>query len=213
MGPNFDVGNKVEDGEKGSYSAFKALSLILMVSRLILVCQYVQSLCFTKSYKRTRLPMMAIAITYFVAAIIYLGLFFAFKPKAGKVDHTYITWYIVAILETLIATCVSSVWRVISFKGSHLVQRMSLLTLIILGEGVTGLAKQCQAIVKSKVFEFSASTVTNIASAILILYFLYMLYFDWMSEEHFGTIRQQVWAFLHFPLHLFLVLAVEGTVS
>jgi hypothetical protein len=32
-----------------------------------------------------------------------------------------------------------------------------------------------------------------------------------MSEDHFGTIRQQIWAFVHFPLHLALVLAVEGT--
>jgi hypothetical protein len=31
-----------------------------------------------------------------------------------------------------------------------------------------------------------------------------------VQEEHFGTIRQQIWAFLHFPLHLALVLAVEG---
>lgn len=57
-----------------------------------------------------------------------------------------------------------------------------------------------------------------------------MIYFDWMEEkQHFGTIRQQIWyaypalpniclltisplvrSFLHFPLHLALVLAVEG---
>lgn len=74
-----------------------------------------------------------------------------------------------------------------------------------------GLAKTCQAIVKSQgVFEFEASTIGNIVCAVLILYFLYMIYFDWMSEQHFGTIRQQIWAFLHFPLHLFLVLGVEG---
>jgi hypothetical protein len=28
--------------------------------------------------------------------------------------------------------------------------------------------------------------------------------------EHFGTIRQQIWAFLHFPFHLSLVLLMEG---
>lgn len=59
-----------------------------------------------------------------------------------------------------------------------------------------------------------------------------MIYFDWMEEKrHFGTIRQQIWyasepclqqktlltthallsrSALHFPLHLALVLAVEG---
>lgn len=38
-----------------------------------------------------------------------------------------------------------------------------------------------------------------------------MLYFDWLSPKHFGSIRQQIWAFLHFPFHLALVLFMEGT--
>ena len=37
-----------------------------------------------------------------------------------------------------------------------------------------------------------------------------MLYFDWYNHNHFGSIRQQIWAILHFPLHLTLVLQVEG---
>lgn len=41
-------------------------------------------------------------------------------------------------------------------------------------------------------------------------YLLYMLYFDWYNHHHFGSIRQQIWAILHFPLHLTLVLMVEG---
>lgn len=37
-----------------------------------------------------------------------------------------------------------------------------------------------------------------------------MLYFDRISEEHFGTIRQQVWASMHFFLHVTLVLVLQG---
>jgi hypothetical protein len=37
-----------------------------------------------------------------------------------------------------------------------------------------------------------------------------MLYFDRMHEEHFGTIKQQVWASLHFFLHIMLVLVLQG---
>jgi hypothetical protein len=44
----------------------------------------------------------------------------------------------------------------------------------------------------------------------MIIYFLYMLYFDRMQEEHFGSIRQQIWSFLHFPLHTVLVLVLQG---
>jgi hypothetical protein len=37
-----------------------------------------------------------------------------------------------------------------------------------------------------------------------------MLYFDALPDYHFGSIRQQFWAFSHFPFHLFLVLFLEG---
>lgn len=37
-----------------------------------------------------------------------------------------------------------------------------------------------------------------------------MLYFDRIQEEHFGSIKQQVWSFLHFPLHTVLVLVLQG---
>ncbi|EME87538.1 uncharacterized protein MYCFIDRAFT_85718 [Pseudocercospora fijiensis CIRAD86] len=218
IGPKFNVGKHMQssgeddaDEEGPALPYFKALTLVLMASRLVLVFQYVVSLWFTRHYKQTILPMCLMAGTYFIAAIIYLGIFWSFHSVEQGSDHTYIAWYVVAILETIVATSVSSIWRNISFKGTHLIQRMSLLTLIILGEGVMGLAEKCQRIVHSEgALSFTASTVGNIICAVAIYYFLYMLYFDWIEEDHFGTIRQQIWSFLHFPLHLALVLAVEG---
>lgn len=209
-GPQFDVGASPGSADEESFSSFQTLTLLLMASRLILVAQYLQSLWFTRAYHLTRVPMLLIAITYGVAALVYLGLYWTFHPNSMGSNNSFIAWYIIAIAETAVVTTVSCVWRVVSFKGTHLVERMSLLTLIILGEGVMGLAEKCQAIGKSNLFTFDPSTIGNIICGILILYFIYMLYFDWIQEEHFGTIRQQIWAFLHFPLHLFLVLAVEG---
>jgi low temperature requirement protein LtrA len=180
VGPRFNVGSKTtNDGEGPSLSSFKALTLILMASRFVIVLQYLQSLWFTKNWKQTRLPMLVIAGTYFVAGFIYLGLFFTFQDNESGENHTYLVWYVLAFLETMIATGVSSYWRVISFKGTHLVERMSLLTLIILGEGVMGLAERCQKIVKSDMLVFDSTTIGNIVAAVLILYFIYMLYFDW----------------------------------
>ena len=37
-----------------------------------------------------------------------------------------------------------------------------------------------------------------------------MIYFDRLTESHFGTIKQQIWSFIHFPLHLTLVLFLSG---
>ncbi|KXT13313.1 hypothetical protein AC579_7227 [Pseudocercospora musae] len=219
VGPKYSVGKddeamgeeEVVDGAQPSLGYyFKALTLFLMVSRLVLVFQYSQSMWLTRQYQQTILPMSLIATTYFVAAVVYLGLFWTFH-KDGH-SHYYITWYIVAFLESIVATLVSAIWKkAISFKGTHLVERMSLLTLIILGEGVVSLASKCQHIVKSEgALKFTPSTVVNVVCGVLILYFIYMMYFDWLEEEHFGNIMQQIWSLLHFPLHIALVLAVEG---
>jgi low temperature requirement protein LtrA len=43
------------------------------------------------------------------------------------------SFYVVAVFEILANILISSFWKVVTFKGTHLVQRMSLLTLIILG--------------------------------------------------------------------------------
>lgn len=144
--------------------------------------------------------------------MIYLGMYWGLRVVNAEGDnHTYYVWYALAVVETLIVTGVSMKYRNLSFEGTHLVERMSLLTLIVLGEGAIAVAKACQYIAYADgTFTFAGSVAGEIVCAVLILYFLYMIYFDFQNEEFFGTIRTQVWSFLHFPLHLALVLAVEG---
>ncbi|PNS16165.1 hypothetical protein CAC42_1928 [Sphaceloma murrayae] len=218
-GPTFDVGEKLttimglssDDSisiiADPNLTSFKSLTLIMMASRLVLVLQYLQAIYLTRKQRDLILPMAMIAGTEFIAGIVYFGLFFSFHNLHA---NAYITWYAVALLETTICTAVSSVWRNISFKGTHLTQRMSLLTLIILGEGIIGLGHKCQEIVKGQIFGFTSSTIANIFCCVLIIYFLYMLYFDPLSHQHFGSIRQQIWSLLHYPLHLALLLTLSG---
>ena len=205
MGPQWKPGEETND-----YSTFKAFSLILMVSRLVLVVQYGSTLYFTRNYRSVRLPLLLVMGSYTVAAILYGTLTAAF-PKGNDytTSNVYIAWYIISIGETLLTTVVSCRWRVISFKGTHLIERLSLLTLIILGEGIIVVCKAISKIVKNY-YIFTASVVGQIIAAVLIIYFLYMLYFDRLRDTHFGTIKQQIWAFLHFPLHITLVLVLEG---
>lgn len=40
-----------------------------------------------------------------------------------------------------------------------------------------------------------------------------MLYFDQFSEDRFGTLRQAIWSLLHYPLHMAIVICVEGNTS
>jgi low temperature requirement protein LtrA len=60
--------------------------------------------------------------------------------ESGHHD-AYVAFYVVAVGEIGGNIIVSSIWKAASFKRTHLVQRMSLLTLIILGEGVIVVCK------------------------------------------------------------------------
>lgn len=92
-------------------------------------------------------------------------------------------------------------------------ERLGLLTLIILGEGVIVMLKAVNTVEKGSDYGrgWSASIFFAVACSVGIVYMLYMFYFDYTPRGvHYGTIRQQFWAVLHFPFHMAIVLAVEG---
>lgn len=218
IGPQWKPGQAI-----GDYKIYKAFGLILMVSRITLFLQYAVTLFYSRKYTKTIVPLVIIMASTIVAAILYGALTPAFPDtvlgtevnmygyplnKDQKSD-VYIAWYVIGICETILTVAVSCIFRVISFKGTHMVQRMSLLTLIILGEGIIVVCKAISKIVKND-YLWTVNVVGQIIAAVLIIYFLYMLYFDRMQEEHFGSIKQQIWSFSHFPLHVVFVLVLQG---
>ncbi|KAF5877186.1 uncharacterized protein Bfra_001549ia [Botrytis fragariae] len=202
VGPDFNS----SDQKPG---AFRSLAIILMFSRLILSFQYSVILYHVWYYKNSKLPLFLVVVANVIAALIYFGSFFGFSEETSKTGKVFIVWYVTAILETAVNIAISSKWKVLSFRGSHLVQRMTLLTLIILGEGIIGVSKSIADIAEQEE-KWTAPLILTIVSAVGIIYFLYMLYFDWLNRSQFGSIRQQIWAFIHFPFHLALVFLVEG---
>lgn len=117
-----------------------------MVSRLVLAIQYFSVLWQVRSYKRTKLPLGIMVATHVVAAIVYLGATFGFRDFNTNV---YYIWYIIGAFEIAISVVLSLVWNVISFQKTHLNQRMSLLTLIIIGEGIIVLSHNITTIVSN----------------------------------------------------------------
>lgn len=181
---------------------------MLMTSRLVLVMQYIQIAWFTRNHRHHVLPLSIVTAIYFVTATVYLELFWLFD---GTNKYVFDAWYGVGAFECLSVTATSVIWKNIAFRGTPLVERMALLTWIILGEGAIAVAKGCQTIVYSNTFLFSPAVVAQIICATLNLFLLFLIYSHWMDdEEHLGTVRQQIWSFLHFPLHVALVLEVEG---
>jgi hypothetical protein len=102
------------------------------------------------------------------------------------------------------------------FDDSNIVERMGALTLIIIGEGIIGMTEKVSSILKTS-SKISASSAGLIVSAVLVIYVLWMLYFDHtdMLDRPGSRINKtkpwvQLWAFLHFPLHTAILITVEG---
>jgi low temperature requirement protein LtrA len=72
------------------------------------------------------------------------------------------------LVEAIVVVIISSLWRVLSFKHAHLVERIGLLTLIILGEGILGLTKSVAKIV-SKTEKVTGGDLGIIVAAVFLV--------------------------------------------
>jgi low temperature requirement protein LtrA len=71
-------------------------------------------------------------------------------------------------VEALAIIAISCVWRVVSFKHTHLVERIGLLTLIIMGEGIIGLATSVSTILQNST-TVSRSAIGTIIGGVLLI--------------------------------------------
>jgi len=190
-------------------SAFKDLSLILMVSRLVLALQYAGACWCLRGYKKARLPLLAHSATMFISAMTFLGLSFGFVQAPGI--YTLAGWYVLVAGEAGIVLFISAKTKFLNFRRTNIIERLGLLTLIILGEGIMGMTEAVSKINNADGL-FSDDVIGLIICGVLIVYFLYMMYFDQTETvgRKVGTIRQTIWAIGHFPYHVSILLIVEG---
>ncbi|KAK2594922.1 hypothetical protein QQS21_007370 [Conoideocrella luteorostrata] len=199
VAPNF----KPEEQHKES---MQTMSLILASSRLCLVAEYASILWHVRKFYKVRIAFYAQTSVHLIAALIYLGISFRFH---NRVSHVFITWYIVGTLEGLLTLGLALYFSVLSFTKTHLMSRISLLTVIILGDGIVVLSEKVLVIVRSP-DAWNPLTVGIVTAAASTTYIIFLVYFDWMKKKHLTPWRQQLWTILHFPLHLGMVLFMQG---
>lgn len=116
-----------------------------MVSRLCLAIEYGSILWHVRKFQKARLPLYIQIALNIIPAIIYLGIAFRFDKGGSRV---FVTWYVVAGLEAICTVLISNLWEVLSFTKTHLMKRMSLLTVIVLGDGIIVVAQNVVKIVE-----------------------------------------------------------------
>jgi hypothetical protein len=172
VGPAWEPGKATSSLQK-----YQVLSFILMVSRLVLAAQYAVTLYFVRKHRRTIVPLSLVIGSTLVAALIYGSITAALPKETCNLElgvckqfttRVHVAWYIISSAEIIITVAISCYWRIISFKGTHIVQRMSLLTLIILGEGIIVICKAISKIVKNG-SQFDSSLTGQIVASVLII--------------------------------------------
>lgn len=190
---------------------FRVLCWLLFVSRLLLATQHGVALRCIKPRRDLHLtfPLSIMIITFLICAGAFYAMTPAFRPSTGNGLAIYYCWYIILAIEMSVTVGVSCIWRRLSFKRTHLQERMSLLTLIVIGEGTIGVTKTVSKLMVDSGLNFADCAMVVCIVAILLI--VWMLHFDNLPLTEFGSIREQVYACLHFPLHLAIVGLVEGS--
>lgn len=205
-GPGYNTHWTNQLDMENSIQAFRALSLILMASRLILTFQYGIAFLQLRTYKKAIIPMAAHIAVLFSAAMLFLGMSFAFTKTSS--ENVLVGWYLIVACEALAISIISGTVNFLSFKATVIVERLGLLTLIVIGEGIIGMCEAINKVGSDNIY--SADIIGTIICSVGILYFMWMLYFDQISPDRMGTIREHIWVILHFPFHVCVVLVVEG---
>ncbi|KAK7752843.1 hypothetical protein SLS62_005185 [Diatrype stigma] len=187
-----------------------------MVSRLSLAIQY--SITVLRGHRRigsgSRKAVLWTIGFHLVFALTYLGV--SFYTTHNPKSNVFTFWYYAALVELIIHSLHARLSSTLSFLGTHLTERLNLLTLIILGEGIIIITKKVAVLVentwiKGNETSWSPALIGTIASAAGLAYIIFQLYFDWMHEDGGSNLTTHIlWILFHMPFHISLVLLVEG---
>lgn len=170
--------------------------------------QYAWMAFHVRHYRTTRVPLLAQMAVYIAAGAVYLGV--AFRFEEGRRSHAFVTWYCISGAEGILSLLLSNYSPILSLGKTHLMKRLSLLTVMILGEGIESIANKVLIIVKHK-HAWDTTTIGLVTAAAATVYFVFLVYFDWLgAKTHLPHLRRNFWVALHFPFHLALVLFMQG---
>ncbi|KAK7707533.1 hypothetical protein SLS64_007052 [Diaporthe eres] len=199
------------DPSEQTRGVFASLSLVLAFSRLVLAGQYGIVLWQTRYFGQGRAGLVAVLAIHVLAASLYAIVSAAFFVHENS--PAYVAWMVVSTFEIVASLIVAMMSRVVSFEGSHLPERLSQLTLVVLGEGVINLARDLTSIERNSQnswMSWSPQMLLIFISGIAMVYLIFQIYFDWMHPNRMTSWPQTAWALLHLPFHFALLLVMEA---
>jgi low temperature requirement protein LtrA len=126
-------------------------------------------------YAKLYLPLGLMFLIYAVAMGAFAAMTPAFAGESKNHRLVYLVWYVVATLEAIAVVTISCCWRMLSFKKTHLMERMSLLTIIVIGEGAIGVTKTVSRLMGKHGLDVEGCFLIMCIIVILVSYFVSQL--------------------------------------
>ncbi|KAG8935213.1 hypothetical protein FRC01_005469 [Tulasnella sp. 417] len=217
------TGQAIREYEVNSMvKTFKAVNIILFVSRLLLFAQQIRVL--------------------FYPAFLFLGCFVQLQRGNGsrsKANTQIFVWVAAIAVQALVAIFIPDDDPSILKHSGTMAPRLSSLTVIIMGEGLNRICGTLRHSINS--LGLTAPMIMQALSMMLVLYLTWLLYFDALraeeeeprraeeeeprraeeeeprraeEEESRSSVEEKkkevAWVWSHFPLHFVLIMMLEG---
>jgi low temperature requirement protein LtrA len=164
----------------------------VLLSRAWLALQYLVTtiMCTTRKHRSQHLtlPLAANSLLFLCVAAVFGGLFAGFRNVRKELTGVLIGVYVVLTIEFFGTLTISMFWRKLSFKATHVGERLGLLGLIIIGEGVIGLSKTIVRTMGKNGPTIGSSA--QVFCIILILVFMWYVLDNCSSVNDFADITQ-----------------------
>ncbi|KAG9029106.1 hypothetical protein FS837_003639 [Tulasnella sp. UAMH 9824] len=217
--------------------SFRGINMMLFLSRMFLFLQYARVLWYRhKSGRFWSWRFLLTPLATLGAACIFGACFIMLKDLDGTrtVAITQLSLWAVAVVIQIITAAFTPEDGNLTLKSSSaMAPRLSTLTVIIMGmftcavfldvfpkshhallfpkpgEGLNAICATLRNSINS--LGLTPRMVSEAVSMLLILYFVWLLYFDGFRVKYSPSrFLEEIWLWLHFPLHLSLILLLEG---
>ncbi|KAG8959653.1 hypothetical protein FRC05_007597 [Tulasnella sp. 425] len=178
--------------------SFRAVNALLFTSRMLLFAQYVRVMIYRKrsnQFSSWRFLLTPLSLVF--SGGIFLGCFIMIKddPDSKPVALIQLILWGVAVISQAIAGAFTPEDKPGVLKSK--------------GEGLNAICGTLSSSMNS--LGLSKTMAGQSLTTLFILYFIWLLYFDGFKiEESQKRILEELWLYLHFPLHLSLILLLEG---
>ncbi|KAH8930755.1 hypothetical protein BT69DRAFT_1345062, partial [Atractiella rhizophila] len=212
-----ELSRKIQDAAEGSQKkkSLQAFALTYIVSRGLLSIQYARLWFYlrkarvqgTVSQKTVTIPILVSLVSAALWAAGY-GLLTTTTSRKWAIVRL-ILWYSGILLELLGGLYETQLEGFVRYRRTNLGERVGLLSLIIIGEGVIGLVEVAQSVTNG--VGFTPITYIQVLASFLVAYCIWAVYFDGFGRRlETGRLRSLLWTYEHFILQLSIVFIFAG---